>query len=867
MRVKGLIALLTSLLIGATFSPVSAAADLPSFEIKSVSSTMIDPGDTVTWKIQINLVPGWLKGLTLNLIDPSGQVRQLYTLVESVPEVKEKKSVEIALSLKTHDYDLAGKYRLQWGYLVNVTEVFYYDPINGKDYANKTSNISAQNFNQFDFTIRDAGAGKQKSPQYLESLSFTKTQVNPGSKSGLEIKTSGTGSLVNASITFSTPDGTSYAYCDASNSTSSNSCQDLVNQNGKYSFSVPVWTSEDSSPGTYRVTQVSLGYRNSESYSSSNDTANWGGSIYYYETETEVNGVKSQVLSQFLQNGLSFTLLDAGQGPAQTPIWTELAWKSKSVQAGTTATLIVAVNGFNRFLGNISIPMLFALSGKNEYIYTNQNGQEQVVRQIKPSLGRTMLPATKSGTFEVDVYIPRSAKPGNYSIGQLNILSTSCQLSNMKDIYTLNSLNGQNCQSWPNGWHTSFYMGGLTKDFGASGISAKQWTGYVNPLSVQIEVTAAAPLQAPKMEELDNSPTSITYRYQYSNEQTCSATANPGDLVDENMMTDGFRIFKVNNLSPNSDTTVKLTCTDATGAKAESSINSKTAKPIPPASPKIIFDSATSNSALFSIGIREGFKYSIKAETGEAQITGSKETGYKIEVSGLKPGIKTYLIATITDAFEQSTSTEPIYFSAELPPKPAKPVITVGKVTTTRVEFKYVKLPDLDYELSVSEGSVSDIKGSVSVSGLSPNTKIIASVKVIDQFGQSVTSDEYLLKSAIPDLPAIPALFLTKATSASLTLRFTPRSGMSFFVKVSRGIAKISGGSIYITGLSASEKVEVILIMNDEYGQQKISEPYKYTTAQAPKVATKTTIICIKAKASKVITAINPTCPTGYTKK
>ena len=162
MRVKGLVALLTSLLFGATFSPVSAAADLPSFEIKSVSSTMIDPGDTVTWKIQVNLVPGWLKGLTLNLIDPSGQVRQLYTLVESVPEVKEKKSVEIALSLKTHDYDLAGKYRLQWGYLVNVTEVFYYDPINGKDYANKTSNISAQNFNQFDFTIRDAGTGKQK---------------------------------------------------------------------------------------------------------------------------------------------------------------------------------------------------------------------------------------------------------------------------------------------------------------------------------------------------------------------------------------------------------------------------------------------------------------------------------------------------------------------------------------------------------------------------------------------------------------------------------------------------------------------------------------------------------------------------------
>jgi hypothetical protein len=158
MRVKGFITLLTAILIGSALPQAAMAADLPSFEIKSVSSTMIDPGDTVTWKIQVNLIPGWVKDLNLFLVDPSGQSRQLFAPVNSSYEVKETKSVDVSLSLKTNEYDLAGKYRLQWGYLSNTTEVFYYDPINGKEYAGKGGNNTfAQNFNKFDFTIRDSG--------------------------------------------------------------------------------------------------------------------------------------------------------------------------------------------------------------------------------------------------------------------------------------------------------------------------------------------------------------------------------------------------------------------------------------------------------------------------------------------------------------------------------------------------------------------------------------------------------------------------------------------------------------------------------------------------------------------------------------
>jgi hypothetical protein len=198
----------------------------------------------------------------------------------------------------------------------------------------------------------------------------------------------------------------------------------------------------------------------------------------------------------------------------------------------------------------------------------------------------------------------------------------------------------------------------------------------------------------------------------------------------------------------------------------------------------------------------------VKSESGDAQILGNKETGYKVEVTGLKPGIKTNLVATITDSYGQVTSSEPLYFSAELPAKPSKPEFTVGKLSTTRVEFKYEKLPDLDYELTVSEGEVSDIRGSVTVSGLAPNTKITASLKVTDEFGQSTTSDDLIVKSAIPELPAMPTLFLIKTSSDSLTLRFTPRSGLKYQAKVSSGMATVADGSLVVSNLKPVTKIQ-----------------------------------------------------------
>jgi hypothetical protein len=113
----------------------------------------------------------------------------------------------------------------------------------------------------------------------------------------------------------------------------------------------------------------------------------------------------------------------------------------------------------------------------------------------------------------------------------------------------------------------------------------------------------------------------------------------------------------------------------------------------------------------------------------------------------------------------------------------------------------------------------------------------------------------------------MPVLYLSKAASDSISLRFTPRAGIKYLLKSSTGSSVISGGTIVISGLKPVQKVEVVLVMIDEYGQSKNSDFYTFTTVAAPKSAAKTSITCVKGKTSKVITSVKPTCPTGFTKK
>jgi hypothetical protein len=138
---------------------------------------------------------------------------------------------------------------------------------------------------------------------------------------------------------------------------------------------------------------------------------------------------------------------------------------------------------------------------------------------------------------------------------------------------------------------------------------------------------------------------------------------------------------------------------------------------------------------------------------------------------------------------------------------------------------------------------------------------------VKDQYGQSMVSDDLIIKTSVPELRALPILYLVKTGSNSISLRFTPSSGMKYIAKTSAGLAKVSEGSVLISGLKPLQKVQVSLEMRAAYDQVKTSDFYIYTTGPGPKSPGKSTITCIKGKTSKKVTAVKPKCPAGYKKK
>jgi hypothetical protein len=64
-----------------------------------------------------------------------------------------------------------------------------------------------------------------------------------------------------------------------------------------------------------------------------------------------------------------------------------------------------------------------------------------------------------------------------------------------------------------------------------------------------------------------------------------------------------------------------------------------------------------------------------------------------------------------------------------------------------------------------------------------------------------------------------------------------------------------------------SQKDEWIHLGAYGFGFSSPTLKVKFTQAAAPVVAKKTTITCVKGKTTKKVTAVKPTCPTGFKKK
>lgn len=600
-------------------------------------------------------------------------------------------------------------------------------------------------------------------------------------------------------------------------------------------------TGENFPAGVYTIQQIIMEWQmvGPKVFSdSSSDTKNWGG-VFFQIIENGVSRFEGFWESQYKTFQVpvaAFRILDGGQGDLKDPIWNSISWSKAKGLAGEIQEVLIEVDAFQYYVTQVCVGNFINLkTGKmiNEYFCD---------AAIYPSNARyATSERLKKGTFRIPIYFKRNIDLGSYAISYISVDSSSC--------LSQTDIRCNNANQLASNTFNSYIL--------ASG--KPKWSNFVDPRTVGIELNGVAPLVEPTVKFTDIKMDSYNFSLFLPSDVNCDFEPKTGILTKESYskisQSDSFR---VDNLPPDTDVLLNIKCSALDGAKLNFSKLIHTLKPTPPAITKLVSTEIATNYLVFSFNRREEIEYRVIADVGKVFIDGSI-----VRVTNLTPGQVVSLKTFTSDRYGQTTESPILLVTTSLPPKPDLPVLVNIKNSQNSIEFRYSQIPEFSYNLSISAGEVTDRKGLVSISNLLPGTKVLVSIIVTDQYGQSAQSENMEFQTLKPPLPAMPSILLTSTTSDSLILKFATRQNILYQIQTDWGKVEMGVGVVTISGLRSSQTVKVRLIMSDEYDQKQISKDYIFTT-KAAALLRKTSITCISGNSSKVITSVNPSCPAGY---
>jgi branched-chain amino acid transport system substrate-binding protein len=820
-------------------------------DLLSISARTISPGEKVTWNFEVTVQPGWIKGIYVYLVDGQNQTRQL-TIDGSLRfkgyMVEKAETYKAELTLQTHSGLAPGTYAVANFCVEGLKRDCVTDPryANIHDPSRKNRSV---NLEEFSFQVKDTGSNLREDPLKISKITAKKKAYSPGEVIVYEVEAIGKMSFVQANMYLTVGDVSVGAYCQVSYFSNCSYIQEKEKGTAKITFSIPI--PEDFPAGKIELTSI---YISSDAVAlTSNDstiisTAAWNSWFSYSnKAVTGVNGTSLPSSEAFDFALYSATILDTGGAANRPPTWSNLAWKSNKVNAGSEAILTLDVNSYQRFLSAIYLYNLVSTSGNQIYL-----------KDIAPSLISTdssqgIYPLKKSGQYQIKVTIPRLAKAGSYRLGQLTVEATNCQANTIVEwTQKLNSGNGQ-CQNL-NSWQTT-YNGGS--------VQGLNWAGSEKTSALILEILPPLKPQLPQLKVISNESSSIKIDYPADYEIECEFSSDKGSLlhqqVSKGQSNDGVNHLIISDLKP--DSTVKLTgtCTGVDGLKSDSTIvEFKTSKPTPPAVPKLSTVEVGEDSAKFEFNYREGFKYQVKGNSGEVTITNGA-----IEFKKLPPDSKIEFQLSITDPYGQTTTGDPITFSTNRPKPPANPVIQLESKSQTRVSVSMKFEPQFEYEVTSTRGSISIIGSKINISGLLAGEKFTLLVIAKDKFLQTGISKESY-QTDLPSAPRAPSLVSKSILTNELTVLVSQQEGTELVIKSSAGVLAISGNTVKVTNLAPKSSVTFSAYSIDQFGQLSSVVTKSYTTRAA---APQKTLTCTNGKTTKVVIATNPVCPPGYKKK
>ena len=828
------------------------AADRPVINVKSISTNAINPGETVTWNFEVSVIPSYFKGIYVSLIDTEGVTRNLNSNVaEYFPKytVEKAQTLEIPVVLNTHENLLPGTYTLAYFCIYQALQ----DCVVNSKYLGKIGDKTARSMDltKYSFVVRDSG--KWTNPKPLKIVSFTKnkTSYSPGETAKFELNSQGNLRFDSANLNFM-GEYKNYgsAYCNKNQNSNCEYKIDSKTGNTIVYFNVPI--PEDYPASSIEINSISLvsSYADNTNVDSTvNSSANWVYSYTYYKGYTYIGDQISQEKSDILNlNDYKIMVLDAGGTENRPPTWKSLKWKNAKVAAGSEVTLSLEINGYNRYINYIYLSGIF--SENKTYVSLNYVRESN---RISPNGSSDVFPLTKSGIYEVTVRIPRDTKPGTYKIANLVVGSTTCSASTLDQLIQLRSSQANICDGL-NSWSTQL-------DFG--NINQNTWLGSGESQVLNLEITSPEKPVVPEIQEKTINQNSMDLYYVYNPEIECDFKSDKGSLktlkIKNGESPDGYEHIIIDNLKPGTEVSIVSQCTGSDGMQSDTKvIKVYSSKPIAPAAPKLTLVESSLDSASIEFFYREGFKYQVKTNTGQANLSNGK-----IEIVGLKPATQVSVVIGITDAYEQQTLSEPFIFTTKTPAPPNSPVFELVSKTQNQIVMKFNFDSNYEYTFESESGLVTVLNNRITISKLLPGEKFVLSGYVKDPFKQEVFFRE-TLQSELPTPPRMPLIILKSITASEITLSISRSDKVKLLLESSAGLITYDGSFVKISNLNPKSIINVTASLIDEFGQNSEKTTRTFTTSST---VNKKSITCIKGKTVKIVSSVNPVCPTGYIKK
>jgi hypothetical protein len=577
----------------------------------------------------------------------------------------------------------------------------------------------------YSFEIADTGKYQPFLPQLIQKISIGKSGSNSSDQYNLIAELSGESYLSTLIFFWKDSAGSlSNTYCHMyPNNGPENACK-LVSSvlRKSYLVTIPIPITKDVPEGAITIETIIVNSRyglagvlgNASSYM-------WGtGATYEKGTSTvNIDGRYSAAPIDFSR--LTFANLTPSPIVNRSPTWSKVSWQNSIVAAGSYATLLISLDASARKISQLN---LWNLIGAAAAGYQNlQLGGLPRIRRLDDPAANGLFPGTSRGDFAIDVWIPRTAKPGTYTIGQLTVISTTCDFSTKSELNGPSKENGANCQDGSNSWNTTYNTGSLV---GAI------WPGYASLASLTMEITPPGQIAPPPLGQFKITSTSIDYkldffnRYEYQNCNVVSTQGTPSlsyDSLDYSMH------VMIIGLQPDSDVKFELSCSTSDGISIKSGqILEHTSKPSPPSVPSLTFQNQNISILKLSFAPDPDLTYNATSSSGNVSITNGT-----LSVTNYDPNAKIAVTLSATDLYFQTSIGNTEYY---LPSAPGTPVFKFVKQDLKGMHLSYTPKQGLTYKVFSSTGKVTDVAGKVLITGLAKGVRLRVQLTATDSFQQ-----------------------------------------------------------------------------------------------------------------------------------